>query len=414
MKITIFHSVRGHVTSSDISSPAVSNSPVKRICVIRHGRFPEDARVRKEVTALLDAGYRVDVLCLRQDAHHPFYERNGSLTITRIPLRHVRRSLAHYIWEYIVAFILFSLLLTWRHLKRRYDFVQVNTMPDALVFCTLVTRMTGAPVILDVHEPTPQLWITKYGGRWPQVSRLLRYLLRAAVLYADKVLTVTDEMKNYLETLAHCPGKITVIPNVTDLAFGASVPPTDTPPSDDFVILTHGLVEERYGHDLVIRAVHRLAAQIPNLRYEIIGEGECVPALRRLTRELGCEDRVCFRGFLPFADLIHHLRQADVGIIAMTRSPYSQLIDTNKMYELMVLGIPVIHSRLPVIDRTFTDDCIEYFTPGDSADLERAILRVYQHPDRRRTLSSAAKSVVSLLSWDRLRQTYTDLFADQI
>ena len=40
-------------------------SAMRRICVIRHGYYPDDVRVRKEVHTLREAGYAVDVVCLR-------------------------------------------------------------------------------------------------------------------------------------------------------------------------------------------------------------------------------------------------------------------------------------------------------------------------------------------------------------
>ena len=35
------------------------------ICVVRHGYYPEDVRVFKEIRALYKEGYSVDVICLR-------------------------------------------------------------------------------------------------------------------------------------------------------------------------------------------------------------------------------------------------------------------------------------------------------------------------------------------------------------
>ena len=36
-----------------------------RICVIRQGVYPYDARLTREIKALLAAGHEVDLICLR-------------------------------------------------------------------------------------------------------------------------------------------------------------------------------------------------------------------------------------------------------------------------------------------------------------------------------------------------------------
>ena len=59
------------------------------------------------------------------------------------------------------AFIVISFLyLAARSLKRRYDLVHVHNMPDALVFSAMIPKLLGAKLILDLHDPMPQLMQT--------------------------------------------------------------------------------------------------------------------------------------------------------------------------------------------------------------------------------------------------------------
>ena len=44
---------------------------------------------------------------------------------------------------------------------RRYDVVQVNSLPDWLVFAALIPRALGARVLLDLHECMPEYAATK-------------------------------------------------------------------------------------------------------------------------------------------------------------------------------------------------------------------------------------------------------------
>ena len=47
-----------------------------------------------------------------------------------------------------------------RAIKRRYDLVYVHNMPDILVLCSLVPKAIRAKVILDMHDPMPELMTT--------------------------------------------------------------------------------------------------------------------------------------------------------------------------------------------------------------------------------------------------------------
>src|SRR6476619_4018442 len=100
-----------------------------RIAVLRQYYYPLDPRVRREAEALAAAGHEVDVLCMRR-AGESARERCNGVDVVRLPLQHHRGGVARYLLEYALFFLAAAGVLTWRHLRRRYDVVQVNTMPD--------------------------------------------------------------------------------------------------------------------------------------------------------------------------------------------------------------------------------------------------------------------------------------------
>jgi len=167
-----------------------------KICVVRHGYSPDDARDRKEILALLEKGHSVDVICLRKKKGQFAREECGDANIIRIPIVHKRGCMSRYFFEYGASFIIISIVLLYLHLRKRYDCIQVSTLPDFLVFTTIIPKILGAKVVLDLHEPTPELWITKYG------SHRLRFLLKAqiwleqlAIRYSDACITVTETLR---------------------------------------------------------------------------------------------------------------------------------------------------------------------------------------------------------------------------
>ena len=53
-------------------------------------------------------------------------------------------------------------VVTWRHLRRPYDLVHVHNMPDFLVFTAWFPKLTGAKVILDIHDIVPEFYASKF------------------------------------------------------------------------------------------------------------------------------------------------------------------------------------------------------------------------------------------------------------
>src|SRR5207249_4950201 len=99
----------------------------------------------------------------------------------------------------------------------------VNTLPDFLIFAPMFARWKGAKLILDMHEITPEFYISKYGIRensW--VVRLLKRLEKISFDFADHVITVNEPIQDLLVDRGLPRAKSTVIMNVADEALFAS------------------------------------------------------------------------------------------------------------------------------------------------------------------------------------------------
>lgn len=112
--------------------------------------------------ALEGMGHEVEVICLRR-AGERRHERIGTVQVRRLSLAHHRAGPLRYLYEYGVFLVLAGLLVSLRHLRSRYDLVQVHSMPDGLVLAALLPRLMGTPVILDLHECVPEFFATKFG-----------------------------------------------------------------------------------------------------------------------------------------------------------------------------------------------------------------------------------------------------------
>jgi glycosyltransferase involved in cell wall biosynthesis len=379
-----------------------------RICIVRQRDYYELA-VRREAEALHDAGYEVDVVCLREPGG-PAVEVDNGVTLHRLPLRRRRGGVLGYLWDYFAFFVTATVAVGRLHLKHRYRAVQANTMPDVLVFTALVPRLLGAKVVAFMKEPTPELGETKYGS--PRLGRLLRRVEQAALRFADLAFTVTDDLKETYVARGARADKIRVVLNGPDERHLLQHRTDVVPDPAYFTAICHGLVDERYGHDTMVRAVALAREKIPDLRLRITGSGDYEAELVQLIRDEGVQDSVEFLGWLDMPELVAELCRADVGIVAQKSSLYSNLVHTNKMYEYMLLGTPVIASRLRSTARYFGDECVQYFEPGSAESLADALVALHDDPERRRSLVAAAAQQYRATSWAAQKEIYLGGYAD--
>ncbi|HEX9047677.1 MAG TPA: glycosyltransferase, partial [Verrucomicrobiae bacterium] len=165
----------------------------KRAAVVLYSYYATDPRPRRESEALQQAGMDVDVICLRQDNREPALEVLNGVRIYRVPLKRRRAGRLTYALQYFSFLVTAFLLLSWWRLSRRYHLVHVHNMPDVLVFSALLPKLLGARVILDLHDPMPELLETIFRLEPDSMSvRMLKFMEKRSVAFADHVLTVNQ------------------------------------------------------------------------------------------------------------------------------------------------------------------------------------------------------------------------------
>ena len=159
-----------HVASMPLSNeglytPQVPNEPTGlRHCMVVYAPYPlGETRVQREAEALVDAGYEVDVICMRDEGEPA--PRGAPGRRDPPPPCGVRQvQPGPPVPEPILRFlVLATIRLTALHRRRRYDTIQVHNLPDFLVFCAIVPKIQGVPVILDLHDLMPEFFRGRFG-----------------------------------------------------------------------------------------------------------------------------------------------------------------------------------------------------------------------------------------------------------
>ncbi len=151
----------------------------------------------------------------------------------------------------------------------------------------------GAKIVLDMHEITPEFYMSKYGiaeSSW--TIRLLTYIEKISFEFADHVITINEPIQDLLVRRGLVREKSTVIMNAVDEARFAASPRMSAAAdaaaaSKPFVMMYHGTLTPIYGLDIAIEAFALAHRQMPGAELWILGSGTEEEALASLASERG-------------------------------------------------------------------------------------------------------------------------------
>jgi len=356
--------------------------------VVAFSHYPWDPRIRRETEALAEAGMTMDLFCLAETDAEPRDEFVGAANVHRLRLRHTRGGTLRYFFEYGVFFAWCFWRLSLAGLRRRHALVHVHNVPDVLVFTSLVPWLRGAHVVLDLHDPMPELLRTifRLGPRHPFV-RLLLLAERASIAFAHLVLTPNLRFRVLFEERCRHAGKVKVVMNspaddLFHLDEHAGAAPRPPRAGATFRLMYHGLIAERHGLDVLLRAVKIVSRSVPQVRLDIYGaRNPYLEVIEAKIAELQLGDRVRYHGKKSLAEIAAIIPTVDLGIVPNRRTPFTELNMPTRIFEYLALRKPVVTLNTAGVRDYFRPDEIFYFEADDPLALARVIQRVHDQPD---------------------------------
>jgi glycosyltransferase involved in cell wall biosynthesis len=392
-----------------------TESGSKAVCMLVQNHYEIDIRVRRKAEALAVAGYQVDVLALASSySKEKSYTLNG-VTVHTLTLGKQRGSLFRYLYEYLAFFVWCFFKLNRLMKTRRYSIVDANNLPDFLVFAGLFAKWRGARIVFDMHEITPEFYMSKYKVKEGHpLIRILKWLEKVSFRYADHVITINEPIKKLLERRGLAQGKTTIIMNAVDEALFASAQggtrlPEPVRAENAFIMMYHGTLTHIYGLDISIEAFHLARAEMPGAELWILGGGGEKARLQELTAKLGIADKVKFVGNVLPQEVPQWLKRADAGVLATRSDVFLDFSFSNKLSEYIVLDKPVISSRLKTIHHYFSEEALAFFEPNQPADLAKQMIRLYRDPELRKRFVQRAKQEYSPIRWEIMKERYLAL-----
>jgi phosphatidyl-myo-inositol dimannoside synthase len=176
----------------------------------------------------------------------------------------------------------------------------------------LLQRRFGLPYVLYMHGEEPHYVCS---------SRQLSWMARRVIKGAEMIVANSQNTRRVLADVWQVPeDRVRVLhPGVDCQRFQPAE--RDATVRSKFgwderpVILTVGRLQERKGHDMLIRALPAIRRAVPDVLYAIAGDGDRRQALLELTRSLDLQGHVRFRGEVDDDELIQMYQQCDLFVL---------------------------------------------------------------------------------------------------
>ena len=397
---------------------------MKRIAMVAYTHYQTDPRCRREASLAAEGGWDVHFYALSRDGKARTSTVEG-ITLHELAMPRYRGgSSAAYILSYLRFFILAAAKVQAHHLGRRFQVVHVNTMPDFMVGTALLPRLTGARVILDVHDVMPEIYMTKF--RVPESHwkiRLIKFQEVSAAAVAHKVLTAEHPKGDLLVRHGVPQDKIQVLLNLPDdrlfvPQFRFTDPVLREPAGDastPFRLIYHGTIAHRLGMDHALGALDLIRQDIPGATLQLFGDGDQLPELHQQAARLGLEDRVWFsNGFKPIEEVIPSIQEAHLAVIPTRHEISTDYMLPTKLLEYLAFGIPAVFTPTKTVKHYFGDDHPLYIHEPSPEETARKIRWVRDNYDEAKELTAELQeSWYSRFYWPEHKKSYLALL-DQL
>lgn len=392
--------------------PSIQRGDSKNVCMMAYTFYEEDNRVRRYAEALAKRGDRVDVIALQRGGL-PSREVIRGVNVYRIQAR-VRneRGKSSYLSRVLKFLVNSAVFISRKHIASKYDLVHVHSVPDFEVFAALLPKVSGAKIILDIHDIVPEFYASKFNVKpTSPVYKALVLLEKLSIWFSDHVIISNHLWEQKLIARSVSRGKCSTYLNYPDPAiFNRQAGPLGG--DNKFLIMYPGSLNWHQGLDIAVKAFAVASRELGNAEFHIYGEGPEESALRTLVADLGLENKILFKGSLPLDTISSVMAKASVGVVPKRNDNFGGEAFSTKIFEFMSVGVPVILSKTRIDAYYFNDSVVRFFEPENYRDLAESLVYLAANEDARHRLASNALGFVNDFCWDKKSCDYFGLIGN--
>jgi len=352
-----------------------------------------DQRVDKTCSTLVDLGFDVMLVGRKKKDSMPLPDRDYKLH--RMYLIFEKGPLFYA--EFNIRLFFFLLV-------RRANLLFSNDL-DTLLPNFLVSRIKGIPIVYDSHEyftETPELVNRKFvQGVWKRIEAWIFPKLKDIITVNDSIAGLfTEKYGNKVKVIRNIPPNRKTINTKSRQQLGLV--------EDKPIILLQGAgINIQRGGEELVEAMQYLDDVI----LLIIGSGDVIDLLKKMTHDLGLDERITFYPKMPFEHLRQYTACADIGLTIdkNTNINYRYSLP-NKLFDYIHAGIPVLASPLveikTIIDTYQVGETIDGHLP---VKLAGSIRQMLSDTDRLAFYRVNCKRASEELNWDNEKKVLIEI-----
>jgi teichuronic acid biosynthesis glycosyltransferase TuaC len=342
--------------------------------------------------------------------YFPAIRLNWRWQFSQIPRQETRNGIEVYHPRYFIVpkvgmalygwLMFLSTFPTVKRIRKRFNFDLLDAhyvYPDGFA-AVLLGKYFRKPVVISARGSD----INSYRS-FPLIRRLLQHVLARA----NKVIAVSQALKQAMIQLGIPEEKIACIPNGVDAKKFRPVPKVQAQRAMNLpsgrVILSVGNLTPNKGFDLLVKSFGSLAARAEyrDLQLTIAGDGPVREDLENLISALKLTGRVRLVGPVPHEQLYLWYNAADLFCLASAREGWPNVI-----LESLACGTPVVATSAGGIPEIIRSDKVGLLVDRNEAALVEAIDSAFKKDWSEAALVEYAR----LRTWDRAAHDVLQVF----
>jgi len=261
------------------------------------------------------------------------------------------------------------------------------------------------PKVVFLHHVHAEMWQMVLPRRMAECGYFIEHRLAPPVYRRCRIITLSSSSKQEIsERLGLPSANISVVPPGVETHFS----PGSTRSAVPMVVAVGRLVPVKQFH-LLIDALVRLKARVPELTATIAGEGYERPHLEALVRRHGAGDWLKLPGYIAQEDLVDLYRRAWVVASSSLREGWGMTVT-----EAGACGTPAVVSRIAGHEDAVVDGDTGILF-GDGKGMVEGLYSVLSDDVLRKRLSVGATDFAARFTWESTaRQTLATLAAEKL
>jgi glycosyltransferase involved in cell wall biosynthesis len=262
-------------------------------------------------------------------------------------------------------------------LKRLVKRERIDVILSANILPSFMANMVGKPIVFDyldhLEESASVYYPDSIAGS--VIQKVVRTITRFNLRHSKAVITVTNELKEYLTNLGI--RNISVIPNGVDSSLLRPENKEEAKKrigiEGKYVLGYVGSLEYWVDLETAIEALPKLQGAV----LLIVGPGlftDYGTYIAGRARELGVEDRVIFTGAIPYNEINWYISAMDIGLNPLKPMKKNVYAAGGKVFNYLACGRPVLSSRMISLERLLGDDLYYYDDVSSFVNQTRQIM----------------------------------------